>query len=135
MTSEIKRLKEEAKGGNNSEMKVKIKKLNEEVKEKNKKLEEGEKRVQDLMKKFGEETNTRAKAEAEVIRANKMIDYLHEILEKSRGSQGNISSSSVLEITREKQQPKQRCLDQDRPGGCQYGLWTMYGTFPVWTIG
>ena len=46
------------------------------MKEKNKKVEENDKRMSEVMRKLNEETNNRAKAEAEVIRAHKMIDYL-----------------------------------------------------------
>ena len=80
VTAENRKLKEDAKAGTNSEVKAKVKKLTEEIKEKNKKMDDSEKRIRELMKKFGEENNLRAKAEAEVVRANKMIDHLHEML-------------------------------------------------------
>ena len=76
MTAEIKKLKEESNGGAGNELKSKMKIFNEEVKEKNKKVEENDKRMSEVMRKLNEETNNRAKAEAEVIRAHKMIDYL-----------------------------------------------------------
>ena len=118
VTAENKKLKEEAKAGTSSEMKGKVKKLNEELKEKNKKIEESDKRVIELMKKFGDETNLRAKAEAEVIRANKMVDYLHEIIEKKKAPSGDVIAPADVSRTRN-QAP--RCLDQDRVGGCPYG--------------
>ena len=94
MTTKIKRLEEDASVGNGMDVKGKVKKLIDELKEKSKKLEDSGKRNSDLMKKFGEETNLRAKAEAEVIRANKLIDYLHEELEVRRSS--GATSASFL---------------------------------------
>ena len=55
-TLEITKLKEDNSGGNSSEHKVKVKKLQEELKDKTKKVDDGEKRVDDLMKKFSNET-------------------------------------------------------------------------------
>ena len=89
------------------------------MKEKNQKVEECEKRVIELMKKIGEETNNRSKAEAEVIRANKMIDYLHEILENKKGSK-EISKPTTA-ANNERNQGRPRCLDQDRSEGCKFG--------------
>ena len=72
------------------------------------------------MKKFSDESNNRAKAEAEVVRAHKMIDYLQEMLENKR---------AVVETTVKQNEVhvKQRCLDQDRPGGCTYGSICRFG--------
>ena len=121
VTGENKKLKEEAKAGTNSEMKGNVKKLNDKLKEKNKKIEESEKRITDLMKKFGEETNLRAKAEAEVIRANKMVDYLHEIIESEKNKAASGDVIAPAEVSRTRYLAKPRCLDQDRLGGCPYG--------------
>ena len=84
VTADNKKLKEDAKAGSSSELRGKVKKLSEEIKEKNKKQDDSEKKINELMKKLAEETNMRAKAEAEVVRATKMIDYLHEILDKKK---------------------------------------------------
>ena len=119
MTTKIKRLEEDASVGNGTDVKGKVKKLIDELKEKSKKLEDSGKRNSDLMKKFGEETNLRAKAEAEVIRANKTIDYLHEIIENKKEPLENVKEHT--ETNKTKIQGKPRCLDQDRRGGCTYG--------------
>ena len=73
------------------------------------KVEENDKRMSEVMRKLNEETNNRAKAEAEVIRAHKMIDYLQELLEDKRAV-GNMNGERAMP----------RCFDQDRVGGCQY---------------
>ena len=120
MTSENKRLKEEVKGNAGVEVKEKVKKLSNEIKEKNKKLEENEKRMVDMMKKLSKETNSRAMAEAEVVRANKMIDYLHETLDKKKEPLENITATDAKNHgVRNHGAP--RCLDQDRRGGCTFG--------------
>ena len=118
VTSDNKKLKEEAKAATNSELKGKVKKLSEEIKEKNRKQEDYEKRMTDLMKKFGEETNLRAKAEAEVVRANKMIDYLHEIIEQKKEPIGH--GAIAAEASKRKSFIIPRCLDQDKPTGCPF---------------
>jgi hypothetical protein len=120
MTSENKRLKEEVKGNAGVEVKEKVKKLSNEIKEKNKKLEENEKRMVDMMKKLSEETNSRAKAEAEVVRANKMIDYLHEALDKKKEPLENITATDAKNHGG-RNHGVPRCLDQDRRGGCTFG--------------
>ena len=58
----------------------------------------------------------RAKAESEVIRANKMIDYLHEMLEKKKAVAVNETTAPEASRVR----PIPRCLDQDRAGGCPF---------------
>ena len=120
MTAENKRLNEIGTGGNNVELKSKVKKLTDEVKEKNKKVEENDRKMSELMKKFSDETNNRSKAEAEVVRAHKMIDYLQEMLEERKvtgGTTVNEGRPNTLNTV----PVRTRCTDQDFPGGCKYG--------------
>ena len=124
-TAENKRLKEENSGVTSSiDLKSKVKKLSEEVREKNKKVEDGDKKMSEVMKKFSEETNIRAKAEAEVVRAHKMIDYLQEMLEEKRAVSDKAAKQNEVrasENPRDRVLGKQRCLDQDKPEGCTFG--------------
>ena len=103
------------KAGTNEE-KVKIKKLNEEVKEKERKIEMLEKKLDEALRKVGEESNMRAKAEAEVLRSQKNIENLMRIVEKERsaspGRKGRESTGSVDRV---------ECRDLSKPGGCKFG--------------
>ena len=74
--------------------------------------------------KFSDETNARAKAEAEVVRAHKMIDYLQEMVENRRGGEQRSvrqEDRTLSDTTKDRSYSKPRCLDQDRLGGCKFG--------------
>ena len=69
----------EAKGG------MVEKDLKTKLKASTKAQETAELRVADMIKKNAEESNNRAKAEAEVIRSQKMIEHLEKLLEYEKG--------------------------------------------------
>ena len=76
------------------------------------------------MKKLSNDINKRTKnlrtADAEVVRANKIIDYLHETLDKKTEPLENITATDAKNHeVRNHGTP--RCLDQDRRGGCTFG--------------
>ena len=108
--------KQSGNQANVSEEKAKIKKLNEEVKEREKKIGLLEKRLDDAVRKVGEESNLRAKAEAEVLRSQKNIENLMRIVEKERstspGRRGKESTSNSERV---------ECRDLSKPGGCKFG--------------
>ena len=99
MTSENKRLKEEVKGNAGVEVKEKVKKLSNDINKRTKNLR---------------------MADTEVVRANKIIDYLHETLDKKKEPLENITATDAKNHgVRNHGAP--RCLDQDRRGGCTFG--------------
>ena len=83
-----------ASGGGN-DMKSKLRKANEEIKNTKKALEESIKKVEELNKKLGEEMNARAKAEAEAVRAAKVIDNLQEILDIKKKEGGGFDNRNI----------------------------------------
>ena len=107
MSTELKQLKKDSQEADKSDPKKKNK-TNE------KELNEANKKVKETMEKLGNEMNMRAKAETEIVRANKMIDYLQEIIEKSKKPEVNSGSHESKNI-------KINCRDQENPGGCSYG--------------
>ena len=112
--------REDKKEEPDKDAKAKVKKLSDEVKEKEKKVVEAEKKLVEMTRKLGEESNLRVKAEAEVVRIQKMSDNMVRIMEKK--------DSGVTEERREEGTASREerkvwgiCYDLSKPGGCRFG--------------
>ena len=128
MSAENEKLKSESnQGSGNTELKSKLKKANDELKSVKKALEEKNKVVEVLNAKLGEEMNNRAKAEAEAVRACKVIDNLQEILDMKRKDSAKVGDAVTLDNGSNRVQGGKGnivqavCRDHERPEGCRFG--------------
>ena len=103
MMAELHKLRAKSKENVNSEL-IKVKK---DLKQKAKELEESDKKIEHLQNINREETNARAKAEADLVLSQKLVESLKELLLKKS------------ELGQEKS--KEICRDYSRNGSCQYG--------------
>ena len=113
-------MKEDKKEEPSKEAKAKVKKLSDEVKEKEKKVLEVEKKLEEMTRKLGEESNMRVKAEAEVVRIQKMSDNMVKIMETKDSRVSEVRREEGA-ASREERKARGVCYDMSKPGGCRFG--------------
>ena len=119
----------ERKGDTDKEARLKMKKVTEEAKEKEKRKLECEKKLEEMTKKVGEEANMRVKAEADLVRSQKQVDHLMNLLGMRKGQDTAASESLVGPAGlagREERWSRTVCRDLSMPGGCKFGAGCRY---------